>query len=97
MHRLSAVLAGAIVTALPAFALICFGGATAKGSAQQPSTSQPSTSQAAGGGTYKVVKTVKGGGLGGFDYIFADVDGRRLCIPRGAVQGKTPPRPAPAT
>jgi DNA-binding beta-propeller fold protein YncE len=75
MHRLSAI--------LPAFAVTCFGGALAIGSAQQPST--PSD-----GGPYKVVKTVKVGGLGGFDYIFADVKGRRLYIPRGAVQGPTP-------
>jgi DNA-binding beta-propeller fold protein YncE len=33
-------------------------------------------------GTYKVVKTVKVGGAGGFDYVYADVDGRRLYIPR---------------
>jgi DNA-binding beta-propeller fold protein YncE len=77
MHRFSAI--------LPAFALACFGGAMAIGSPQQPSSSQPS-----GAGPYKVVKTVKVGGLGGFDYIFADVDGRRLYIPRGAVPGTTP-------
>src|SRR5260370_30711278 len=87
MHRLSAT--------LPAFGLACFGGVIAAGSAprpstSQPSTSQPSTSQPSGAGPYKVVKTVKVGGLGGFDYIFADVDGRRLYIPRGAVQGTTP-------
>jgi DNA-binding beta-propeller fold protein YncE len=33
-------------------------------------------------GPYKVVKTVKVGGAGGFDYVYADVDGRRLYIPR---------------
>ena len=31
---------------------------------------------------YKVVNTAKVGGEGGFDYVFADVDGRRLYIPR---------------
>ena len=31
---------------------------------------------------YKVVNTAKVGGQGGFDYVFADVDGRRLYIPR---------------
>ncbi|MDB5460898.1 MAG: hypothetical protein JWO72_2639 [Caulobacteraceae bacterium] len=31
---------------------------------------------------YKVVKTVKAGGDGGFDYVYADVAGRRLYIPR---------------
>jgi len=33
-------------------------------------------------GPYHVLKTVKAGGIGGFDYINADVDGRRLYIPR---------------
>src|SRR5947209_11411401 len=41
-------------------------------------------------GPYKVLKTAKTGGLGGFDYIFADDAGRRLYIPRGAVQGDNP-------
>ena len=41
-------------------------------------------------GPYKVLKTAKTGGLGGFDYIYADDAGRRLYIPRGAVQGATP-------
>ena len=39
---------------------------------------------------YKVLRTAKVGSLGGFDYIYADVAGRRLYIPRGAVQGETP-------
>jgi DNA-binding beta-propeller fold protein YncE len=34
------------------------------------------------GGLYKVLKTAKVGGLGGFDYVYADSDGRRLYIPR---------------
>jgi hypothetical protein len=34
-------------------------------------------------GAYKVLKTAKVGGEGGYDYIFADVEGRRLYIPRG--------------
>ena len=34
------------------------------------------------GGPYKVLKTAKVGGLGGFDYVYADSDGRRLYIPR---------------
>ena len=34
------------------------------------------------GGPYKLLKTVKVGGAGGFDYVYADVDGRRLYIPR---------------
>lgn len=33
-------------------------------------------------GPNKIVKTAKTGGDGGFDYIYADVDGRRLYIPR---------------
>lgn len=41
-------------------------------------------------GPYKVSKTAKVGGMGGFDYIFADEVARRLYIPRGAVQGATP-------
>ena len=43
------------------------------GSAQQPS----------GGGPYKVLKTARVGGEGGWDYIYADAAGRRLYIPRG--------------
>ena len=46
------------------------------GFAQQPAS-----------GPYKVVKTAKVGGAGGFDYVFADVEGRRLYIPR---TGATP-------
>ena len=41
-------------------------------------------------GPYKVLKTAKVGGLGGFDYIYSDDAGRRLYIPRGAAQGDTP-------
>ena len=33
-------------------------------------------------GPYKVLKTAKVGGDGGFDYVYADVDGRRLYVPR---------------
>ena len=33
-------------------------------------------------GPYKVLKTAKVGGAGGFDYVYADVDGRRLYIAR---------------
>jgi DNA-binding beta-propeller fold protein YncE len=36
---------------------------------------------------YKIVKTAKVGGAGGFDYVFADADGRRLYIPRSAGRG----------
>jgi DNA-binding beta-propeller fold protein YncE len=38
--------------------------------------------QAASDGPYKVVKTAKVGGVGGFDYVYADDAGRRLYIPR---------------
>lgn len=44
----------------------------APGFAQTASTEEP----------YKVVKTVKVGGLGGWDYVNADVDGRRLYFAR---------------
>ena len=33
-------------------------------------------------GPYKVVKTAKVGGTGGYDYVFADSDGRRLYVAR---------------
>ena len=38
--------------------------------------------QAGSDGPYKITKTVKAGGAGGFDYVYADVAGRRLYIPR---------------
>ncbi len=38
--------------------------------------------QAPATGPYKVVKTAKVGGDGGFDYVYADVEGRRLYVPR---------------
>lgn len=47
------------------------------GLAQQTSTT----------GSYKLLKTAKVGGDGGFDYVYADVAGRRLYIPR---TGTTP-------
>jgi hypothetical protein len=50
--------------------------ATVAGSARQPSSSGP----------YKVLKTAKVGGEGGWDYIYADSSARRLYIPRGAVR-----------
>ena len=52
--------------------------------------------QAPSPGPYSILKTAKVGGLGGFDYIYADVAGRRLFIARGAVQGE-PPTPARIT
>ncbi|HKW61049.1 MAG TPA: hypothetical protein VJN89_00770 [Candidatus Acidoferrum sp.] len=41
-----------------------------------------------GSGPYKVLKTEKAGGEGGYDYIFADVKARRLYIPRGGQAGR---------
>ncbi len=35
---------------------------------------------------YKILKTARVGGEGGWDYIFADAAGRRLYIPRGATR-----------
>ena len=37
-------------------------------------------------GPYKVLKTARVGGEGGWDYIYADSAGRRIYIPRGAVR-----------
>src|SRR5215469_17916575 len=48
------------------------------GFAQNPSSSGP----------YRVLKTAKAGGEGGYDYIFADVKARRLYIPRGGQSGR---------
>lgn len=39
-------------------------------------------------GPYKVLKTAKVGGEGGYDYIFADAEGRRLYVPRGGPTGQ---------
>ena len=39
-------------------------------------------------GPYKLLKTTKVGGSGGFDYVFADSDARRLYIPRGGTPGR---------
>jgi hypothetical protein len=44
--------------------------------------------QAPTAGPYKVLKTAKVGGEGGYDYIFADVESRRLYIPRGGPSGQ---------
>src|SRR5215472_12384752 len=38
--------------------------------------------QAPVAGPYKILKTAKVGGDGGFDYVFADAAGRRLYVPR---------------
>jgi hypothetical protein len=39
-------------------------------------------------GPYKILKTAKVGGEGGFDYIFADVEARRLYVPRNGPMGQ---------
>lgn len=39
-------------------------------------------------GPYKVLKTAKVGGDGGFDYVYADDNGRRLYIPRSGQGGR---------
>jgi DNA-binding beta-propeller fold protein YncE len=41
-----------------------------------------SAQQVPAAGPYKVLKTAKVGGVGGFDYVYADDVGRRLYIPR---------------
>jgi hypothetical protein len=46
------------------------------------------TQKVSTGGPYKVLKTAKVGGEGGYDYIFADVEGRRLYLPRGGPTGQ---------
>jgi hypothetical protein len=47
-------------------------------------------------GPYSVMKTAKVGGAGGFDYVYADSDGRRLYVPRTGQTGPTAPAGAPA-
>jgi DNA-binding beta-propeller fold protein YncE len=51
----------------------------------------PSAQQPSAGGPYKVVKSARVGGEGGWDYIYADPDGRRLYIARGAVTAQSVP------
>jgi DNA-binding beta-propeller fold protein YncE len=38
-------------------------------------------------GEYKILKQQKVGGAGGFDYVYADSDGRKLYVPRSAGRG----------
>jgi DNA-binding beta-propeller fold protein YncE len=47
-------------------------------------------------GPYKVLKTARVGGEGGWDYIYADAVGRRLYIPRGATREVAATETAPA-
>jgi hypothetical protein len=60
--------------------------ATAALHAQQPSTDGP----------YRVLKTARVGGEGGTDYIFADVEGRRIYITRNTVRAAAATETAPA-
>src|SRR5450759_2790527 len=53
--------------------------------------------QAGTDGPYKVLKTAKVGGEGGSDYIYADVVGRRLYIPRGGTRAIPATDTTPAT
>ena len=48
-------------------------------------------------GPYKVLKTARVGGEGGWDYIYADSAGRRLYIPRGAVRAEPATDSSPET
>jgi DNA-binding beta-propeller fold protein YncE len=52
--------------------------------------------QAGANGPYKVLKSAKVGGEGGTDYIYADVDGRRLYITRNTVRAVPATETAPA-
>src|SRR5438045_6571867 len=47
--------------------------------------------QPSAAGPYKVVKSARVGGEGGWDYIYADADARRLYIARGAVAAQSIP------
>jgi DNA-binding beta-propeller fold protein YncE len=42
----------------------------------------------AAAGPYRILKTAKVGGAGGFDYVYADAAGRRLYIPRSGPEGR---------
>jgi len=44
--------------------------------------------QQTGGGLYKVLNTAKVGGAGGFDYVNADPDGRKLYVARSGTGGR---------
>src|SRR6266550_513005 len=52
--------------------------------------------QAPTAGPYKVLKTARVGGEGGWDYIYADVAGRRLYIPRRGSEAVAATGTAPA-
>ena len=48
----------------------------------------PFSSLAQQAGPYKVLQTVKVGGEGGFDYVYADDAGRKLYVPRSGPAGR---------
>jgi DNA-binding beta-propeller fold protein YncE len=48
----------------------------------------PFSSLAQQAGPYKVLQTVKVGGEGGFDYVYADTAARKLYVPRGVPSGR---------
>jgi DNA-binding beta-propeller fold protein YncE len=55
--------------------------ALSMGMAALAASAQPSS----GAGPYKVLKAVKAGGEGGFDYVYADPANRKLYVPRGGL------------
>ena len=59
-------------------------------------TSAVLAQQAGTAGPYKVLKSARVGGEGGWDYIYADAAGRRLYIPRGGTRGTPATDTAPA-
>ena len=61
---------------------ICIGLAVAIATFAPAGSAQPAA-------PYKVLKTARVGGEGGWDYIYADAAGRRLYIPRGATRAVT--------
>ncbi|HTC76019.1 MAG TPA: hypothetical protein VK684_10605, partial [Edaphobacter sp.] len=48
----------------------------------------PFSSLAQQAGPYKILQTVKVGGEGGFDYVYADNAGRKLYVPRSGPSGR---------
>ena len=48
----------------------------------------PLGASAQGTGPYHILKTAKIGGDGGFDYVYADADGRRLYVARGGTTAR---------
>ncbi len=56
--------------------------------AMMMSASMGMAQHGAAAGPYKVLKTAKVGGEGGFDYVSADVEGRRLYMPRSGAMGQ---------